>query len=385
MFYFYVSARKVEIKKTDTLVSDSVNVYPCKFQFSADWNGLVKTAVFRAGTNAIEILLDGSFECNIPWEVLQKHNIDLFVGCYGTKDENIILNTTWTNMGKIYEGTKDKGGSGEEPSPDMISQILSQMGDLSSLETQDKSSLVNAINEVNAKTEEVESNLDTKLDVAGGVATGPIMFAETASPIMTYTFEDEPIETTSDVSHGTAVGANGLFKDSDGPLEIHASSGLIDFDNGVQPATLMGVVGDKDMPTSVPNMSQIPTKVSQLANDSGFITADEIPDIPTEDIPTKVSELENDVGYITASDIPPIPTVPTKTSQLVNDSNFATEQYVQDAIASSEDGGTTDHRDLTNRDANDQHPISAITGLQEALNKIPAPMTAEELREILTK
>lgn len=38
------------------------------------------------------------------------------------------------------------------------------------------------------------------------------------------------------------------------------------------------------------------------------------------DIPTKTSELENDSGFITSSDIP---TIPTKTSQLENDSNFA--------------------------------------------------------------
>lgn len=37
-------------------------------------------------------------------------------------------------------------------------------------------------------------------------------------------------------------------------------------------------------------------------------------------VPTKTSELENDSGFITASDIP---TIPTKTSQLENDSNFA--------------------------------------------------------------
>ena len=38
------------------------------------------------------------------------------------------------------------------------------------------------------------------------------------------------------------------------------------------------------------------------------------------DVPTKTSELENDSGFITSSDIP---TIPTKTSQLENDSNFA--------------------------------------------------------------
>lgn len=31
-------------------------------------------------------------------------------------------------------------------------------------------------------------------------------------------------------------------------------------------------------------------------------------------------------------------------------------------------GGTYDHRDLQQRDADDQHPISAITGLQDALD-----------------
>ena len=38
-------------------------------------------------------------------------------------------------------------------------------------------------------------------------------------------------------------------------------------------------------------------------------------------IPTKTSELENDSGYITSEDLP---SVPTKTSQLKNDSGFIT-------------------------------------------------------------
>ena len=40
----------------------------------------------------------------------------------------------------------------------------------------------------------------------------------------------------------------------------------------------------------------IPTKTSQLENDSGFITA--------SDLPTKISQFENDSGYITADDLP---------------------------------------------------------------------------------
>lgn len=43
----------------------------------------------------------------------------------------------------------------------------------------------------------------------------------------------------------------------------------------------------------------VPTKTSDLTNDSGFLTASDIPTIPT-----KTSELTNDSGFITAADIP---------------------------------------------------------------------------------
>lgn len=45
--------------------------------------------------------------------------------------------------------------------------------------------------------------------------------------------------------------------------------------------------------------------------------------------------------------------------------------------------GATDHRELTNRDAPDQHPISAITDLEDQIRRIPEIMTADEMRDIL--
>lgn len=74
-----------------------------------------------------------------------------------------------------------------------------------------------------------------------------------------------------------------------------------------------GYITSSDIPT-------IPTKTSQLQNDSDFVTS---ADIPT--VPTKTSELTNDSGFVTSSDIP---TVPTKTSDLTNDSDFVTSSEV---------------------------------------------------------
>lgn len=96
--------------------------------------------------------------------------------------------------------------------------------------------------------------------------------------------------------------------------------------------------------------SEIPTKTSQLDNDSGFITDSDIPTIPTKTsqltndsgfitasaLPTKTSDLENDSGFITASDIP---TIPTKTSQLTNDSGFTT---IDDSVKVSDKTWSSD-------------------------------------------
>ena len=96
------------------------------------------------------------------------------------------------------------------------------------------------------------------------------------------------------------------------------------------------------------NMSipPIPTKTSDLTNDSGFVTS--------AAIPTKTSDLTNDSGFITDADVPVIDdtttsttkvwssdkvsselsgkadssSVPTKTSQLTNDSGFLTDADV---------------------------------------------------------
>ena len=68
--------------------------------------------------------------------------------------------------------------------------------------------------------------------------------------------------------------------------------------------------------SSKADLSAVPTKTSELSNDSGFITS--------ADVPTNTSQLSNDSGFITSAD------VPTKTSQLSNDSGFITSAAIED-------------------------------------------------------
>lgn len=49
-------------------------------------------------------------------------------------------------------------------------------------------------------------------------------------------------------------------------------------------------------------------------------------------------------------------------------------EWVDVPAVGNPNGGTDDHRQLTNRDAANQHPISAVTGLTAALSAIPSPV-----------
>ena len=93
--------------------------------------------------------------------------------------------------------------------------------------------------------------------------------------------------------------------------------------------------------TDLYNRPTIPSKISELTNDSGFITTGDIPSkvsdlvndtgfITTGDIPTKVSDIDNDLGFITASDIP---SIPTKVSDLSNDTGFITTGDIPDTTS----------------------------------------------------
>jgi len=109
---------------------------------------------------------------------------------------------------------------------------------------------------------------------------------------------------------------------------------------------------------SFATMSDLPTKVSQLNNDLGFLNSNEVnyainAAIQSLSIPSKVSDLTNDAGYQTAQDVASAIgslNIPTKTSDLNNDSDFQTGTEVGSAISTAIGALNipTDTGDLTN-------------------------------------
>lgn len=77
---------------------------------------------------------------------------------------------------------------------------------------------------------------------------------------------------------------------------------------------------------ALPNTTTIPTKTSQLDNDSGFIDSGALDEYAkTTDIPTKTSQLTNNSGFITANDVP-VKSVDGSTGAVVTNAVKTTSQ-----------------------------------------------------------
>lgn len=110
------------------MTSGSVNVYRARFEFSGDWEGLTRKAVFKAGSRCRTVLLDEGGGCVVPWEVLASHGQPLMAGVFGSRDET-ALPTTWASLGIILEGVPGDGPGTQPPTPEAWEQALAGKGD----------------------------------------------------------------------------------------------------------------------------------------------------------------------------------------------------------------------------------------------------------------
>lgn len=120
-----LSATKAELSvaESETITSGAQRVFVCTFALSADWDGLDRTAVFRAGTQSVSVLLDGENTAVIPWEVLQTPGITLHIGLYGSGPDGLVLPTIWAEAGMIRYGAYP-GGDALPPTPGAYDQLV---------------------------------------------------------------------------------------------------------------------------------------------------------------------------------------------------------------------------------------------------------------------
>lgn len=290
MFILYADKTKLALRRREPVTSGSINVYPVQFSFSPEWDGLQKTATFRAGNDSASVILEKSGEVSIPWEVLQTPGLLLQAGVYGRKGAEIVLPTIWADLGVILEGTAP-GENARPPTLELWEQALAEKADGL---------------EYDGLTLSLTSDGRTldSVQISGGDVVVPVPGPE------------------------GPPGPQGE-KGDPGPMGPQGPAGPPGEDGPPGPQGERGPAGN-----------------------------------PGEGVPPGGSP-----GQLLA-----------KASAEDYDTHWV------DPSPGGGSGGTTDHRELSHRDAEGQHPIEAISGLEEEIKRIPAPveaLTNQELEAIL--
>lgn len=129
MFKVTINKTQPTIDEKEQMTSGSKNCFVAEFEFSSEWKTMSRTAVFKAGDTIINVLLDDSNRCFIPWEVLTEAGKNLQIGAFGLIGEDTILTTTWINVDTIAQGV-ESGVLSSEPTPGVYQQILSDILDI---------------------------------------------------------------------------------------------------------------------------------------------------------------------------------------------------------------------------------------------------------------
>lgn len=96
------------------------------FEFSEDWDGLHKTAVFTNGRITVDVLeesWDGAV-CTVPHECLAQPYSRLRVGVYGvSSDGSMAIPTVYADCGIVHVGADPSGDESAEPTLPVWEQI----------------------------------------------------------------------------------------------------------------------------------------------------------------------------------------------------------------------------------------------------------------------
>ena len=270
------------------------------FEFSPEWAELVKTAVFKGSGTARDVALLASDTCTIPLDVLDEYGGDLEIGVYGRNEEGtVVMPTVWGRIEYIREGVTLSDADPSEPAPDWTAQV--QAAAASALE----------------KAEAVEAAA-ARGDFDGQDGEDGFSPAVTITPVtgghtVTITDKDHPAGQSFDVLDGSGGGGGG------------------------------GGTGNYNDLLNKPQINSIPLYGNLSAADLGLAAA--------ADVPTKTSDLTNDSGFLTSA---PVTSVNGEDGDVV---------LTQDDIGSGSTYART-HNDYTDAD---KAAVGTISGKQTAI------------------
>lgn len=116
-----VTRADATVTERETLTAGRVGL-KCAFSFDENWDGLQKVAVFRGAEELdVAMLTD---EVTIPWECMAEAGHKLQAGvCGKLPSGEVVIPTVWATVGKVQDSAEPADSEGQEPTPDLVSQI----------------------------------------------------------------------------------------------------------------------------------------------------------------------------------------------------------------------------------------------------------------------
>ena len=100
------------------------------FSFGPEWDGLIKTAVFRQGEKTVAVADIGQ-QTVIPWEVLTLEGEPVQIGIYGIDDTgSLVIPTVWAVTEPVEAGADPDADPSAEPTPGLWEQMLGKLDGL---------------------------------------------------------------------------------------------------------------------------------------------------------------------------------------------------------------------------------------------------------------
>ena len=279
-----------------------------RFEFNSAWDGLHKIAVFHCG-GVTKDVLDSSFPaniCPIPWECLQEEGETLYCGVYGTDSNgNVIIPSKMARLGTVHPAADPTGDESLDPTLPVWQQALNMAQDAMSL-------------------------LAGKVNRSGDTMQGDLNMG----------------------MHTLRLGSTtGMTEDNLNIIRLVA-------DREEEGVTLRNIDTPYEDSDAV-NKKYVDDTVGALNTDDIHLSAASEHHSADETVTEVLDGLSKAIINIPTA-------LPNPHKLTINGTSYDGTEDVQMTIQGG--GGTSDHSQLTNRDAANQHPITAITGLQTALD-----------------
>ena len=119
-----VNTNNVILNKKDTIESGEYNVTPCEFNFTEEYEGLIKTAVFTKGGRSYKMNIVNN-TCQIPYEVLETVGV-VALGVFAYEEQNEILVLRYSPKPTVFNVTqgsyKENAENSTPPTPTQFEQ-----------------------------------------------------------------------------------------------------------------------------------------------------------------------------------------------------------------------------------------------------------------------